>query len=317
MRLDDKYLYEVAFSFLQGDEDIAHQINDLIQDRFSTFIYSKKQEILGGTDGEKKFNTVFYEESRVVVILYRDGWAQTPWTRIEETAIKNRAFDKGWEFLILINLDTKSTIPTWIPKSYIWLDYKKYKPEGSIAVIDQRVREAGGKIKVETIPDRAKRYKRLRNAVFERQKYLNSTVAISAARNEIVSIITKLKDLKPQIEDPETFFHLSTIEREDAMFGFGNNDFFVAFNCCSPFNYKIENGLLRVILFEKQEHYDMNETEKVFQSEEFKFDRDLVGNNGWASTSNKKNSFQTSDDLIDKWVKKFLDELSNRNQNNG
>ena len=71
MAEDIKYKYEVAFSFLQADEPIAYQINDLIQDRIETFLYSKKQEELGGTDGEKKFNEVFYKEENVITV--------TPW----------------------------------------------------------------------------------------------------------------------------------------------------------------------------------------------------------------------------------------------
>ena len=33
------FKYEVAFSFLKEDEVLALKINDLLQDRFSTFIY--------------------------------------------------------------------------------------------------------------------------------------------------------------------------------------------------------------------------------------------------------------------------------------
>jgi len=315
MEADIKYQYEVAFSFLHGDESIAYEINDLIQDRFSTFIYSKKQEVLGGTDGEKTFSTVFHDEARVVVVLYRDGWGKTAWTKIEETAIKNRAFNKDWEFLIVINLDTKSTLPSWIPKSYIWLEYEKYKSEGAIAVIDQKVKQRGGESKPETIGNRAERYKRLRNARNEKQKYLSGPEALQAARMEIISIIDKLKELKPQIEDPTTHFYLSTMERSEAMYGFGHESFFVAFNLTKLFDYGIDDGLLRVLLFEKSGHQGINETENVLQIEEFKFDRDLRGNNGWSSTTGHK-LFQTSDELIDKWVKKFLDELSKRNNKN-
>jgi hypothetical protein len=95
MTTEHKFKYEVAFSFLQKDEQTAYQINDFIQDRIEIFIYSKKQEELVGTAGEKNFNNVFYRECRIVVLLYRNGWGATPWTRIEETAIRNRAFDSG------------------------------------------------------------------------------------------------------------------------------------------------------------------------------------------------------------------------------
>jgi len=96
---NDTYEYEVAFSFLNEDEELAFRINDLIQDRVKTFIYSRQQEKIAGTDGEETFNQVFGSEARIVVVLYRENWGKTPWTRIEETAIRNRAYEKGYDFV--------------------------------------------------------------------------------------------------------------------------------------------------------------------------------------------------------------------------
>src|ERR1039458_4546278 len=93
------YEYDVAFSFLAQDELLATNLNDLLQDRLNTFLYSKRQGELAGTDGEQTFNSVFGEKARVVVVLYRAGWGETPWTRIEETAIRNRAFEHGYDFV--------------------------------------------------------------------------------------------------------------------------------------------------------------------------------------------------------------------------
>jgi hypothetical protein len=67
------YKYNVAFSFLAQDEQLASQLNDHLQDRAKTFLYSKRQERLAGTDGEETFNSVFGEHARVVVVLYREG----------------------------------------------------------------------------------------------------------------------------------------------------------------------------------------------------------------------------------------------------
>ena len=77
------YDYDVAFSFLARDEPIANQLNDLVQERLKTFLYSKHQEEIAGTDGEKAFNEVFGDQARIVVVLYRSGWGKTAWTRIE------------------------------------------------------------------------------------------------------------------------------------------------------------------------------------------------------------------------------------------
>ena len=94
---DDAFKYDIAFSFVREDEGLATQLNDLVQDRYRTFLYSKAQEQLAGTDGERTFNAVFGEQARTVAVLLRPEWGQTPWTRIEETAIRNRAFSQGYD----------------------------------------------------------------------------------------------------------------------------------------------------------------------------------------------------------------------------
>lgn len=117
---DKKYEFDVAFSFTQKDEGLAFQINDLIQDRFKTFLYSEQQKKLAGADGEKIFNEVFGEKSRLVVILYRSDWGKTPWTRIEETAIKNRGHEEGYDFTTFVQLDKDVPMPKWLPKNRIY-----------------------------------------------------------------------------------------------------------------------------------------------------------------------------------------------------
>src|SRR5437870_578606 len=99
-----QYEYDVAFSFLKDDEPTAAYLADLLAERYKSFVYSKKQEEVVGTDGQETFNAVFGERARAVVVLYRDGWGATPWTRIEQTAIQNRAMREGWDFLLFVKL---------------------------------------------------------------------------------------------------------------------------------------------------------------------------------------------------------------------
>jgi hypothetical protein len=313
----ENFKYEVSFSFLKQDEPIAYDINDRILDRLTTFIYSRKQEELGATDGEKQFNKVFFEESRIVVLLYREGWGQTPWTRIEETAIKNRAFEKGWDFLVLINLDPNSKLPKWIPQTYIWLDYQRFKSEGAIAVIDQRVKQNGGTSREESIEDKANRLKRQRTAENERENYLRSSEAIQNAYSEMTLLIQKLKSIKPLIEDPSSNLHLSISERTGypQMFEFGHQNYFLCFNNSTGFEYGIKNGILRISLYEKNDYQGLDYKELVHKKVELKFDRNLMGHLGW-SDSNQTNRFYTSDELVDKWVKDFIDNIGKKRKNN-
>ena len=316
MTTQTEYIYEVGFSFLKQDELIAYDLNDHIQDRLSTFIYSKKQEDLGGTDVEKNINKVFYEEARVVVVLYRNGWGETPWTRIEETAIKNRAFDKGWDFLFFINLDPNSTLPSWIPRTYIWLDYQRFKIEGANAIIEHKVKEQGGTSRQETIAEAEDRLKRSRKAEKERELFLKSQEAVTEANRELRTIIEKLKVLKPIIEDTETCLDLATSERTYLpMYEFGFNGYYLCFNNSYAFQHDISNGILKVTIYEKRDGEQADDyKEYIHKQSTLSFDRDLIGNNGW-SEHNTGNDFLTTDELIDKWVKQFINDLGKRKKN--
>ncbi|MBN2402645.1 MAG: hypothetical protein JXN64_09610 [Spirochaetes bacterium] len=109
---EKKYKYDIAFSFLAEDEPLAVVLADLLQNRVNIFLYSKKQSDIAGTDGELTFNKVFAELSRLVVVLYRKGWGESPWTRIEETAIRNRAYNYGYDFVKFIPLDDPPNVPS-------------------------------------------------------------------------------------------------------------------------------------------------------------------------------------------------------------
>ena len=56
------------------DEELARQLNDLLSERLSTFVYFDRQKELAGTDGEATFNRVFGQEARIVAVLHRTKW---------------------------------------------------------------------------------------------------------------------------------------------------------------------------------------------------------------------------------------------------
>ena len=53
------FKYDVAFSFLSRDEELAININDHLEGRVKTFLYSEQQKEVGGTDGYESFGRVF------------------------------------------------------------------------------------------------------------------------------------------------------------------------------------------------------------------------------------------------------------------
>ncbi len=187
-----QFRYDVAFSFLAQDEDLAIKINDLLQDRLETFIYSRKQEELAGTDGEMTFNRVFGSEARIIFVLYRKGWGETPWTRIEETAIRNRGFEEGYDFVILAPLEKPPTTPKWLPKNRIWVGLDRWGVEGAASIIEARVQEAGGIPREESIEDRTARLSRAIVAERKKQDFLDSEDGVRAANEEVKALFSAL-----------------------------------------------------------------------------------------------------------------------------
>lgn len=204
------FKYDVAFSFLAEDEALAIELNDLIQDRLSTFLYSKKQEELAGTDGEETFNAVFCEQARLVVVIYRNGWGQTPWTRIEQTAIRNRAYEEGYSFVVFIPLDKHPSVPNWLPKTQLWIGLNRWGIPGAASVIEARVQQLGGFLHEESVEARAKRLERTLNFKENREQFLNSREGVNWSEKAFNSLCDELEGLLKVIEATTDALNLTT-----------------------------------------------------------------------------------------------------------
>jgi hypothetical protein len=196
---DDQYKYDVAFSFLEQDESVAIQIDDLLRDRLSTFIYTSKQREIAGTDGEKTLNEIFGSQSRIVVVLYRETWGVTSWTRIEETAIRNRAFNEGYDFVLFIPMETPQKVPQWLPKTQIWIGLERWGIDGAASVIEAKVQTSGGTPKEETAIEFAKRKERDLERIKARKTFLRSENGVQAAFKEVSDLFSKLLTLCDEI----------------------------------------------------------------------------------------------------------------------
>ena len=76
----------------------------------SVFFFPRNQEELAGTDGMESMREPFLS-ARTVVVLYREQWGKTPWTRVEETAIKERCLNHGWSSLMFVSLESTDVLP--------------------------------------------------------------------------------------------------------------------------------------------------------------------------------------------------------------
>ena len=212
----DGYKYDVAFSFLARDENLATELHDKLKDRFATFLYSKKQEELAGKDGEQEFNAVFGSEARVVVVLFRKEWGETPWTRIEQTAIKNRAHDRGYDFTLFILLESGVSLPGWMPKNRLWFAFDRYGISGALSVIEARIQEEGGQTRPETFEERATRLSREIETEKARKSFLSSEIGVNSAHAEIQMLHEQLIEKVEVANDSAGLKMLIRCEHRDA-----------------------------------------------------------------------------------------------------
>ena len=153
---DDLYEYDVAISFLSSDELIAKALHDRLATGLRVFFYPRSQEDLAGTDGLESMRSPFFNKSRVVVVLYRQQWGKTPWTRVEETAIKEGCLDRGWSQLFFVMLEEHETLPVWLPSTHIRFSLASYGIDQASGAIKARVQECGGEIAPITALSRAR-----------------------------------------------------------------------------------------------------------------------------------------------------------------
>ena len=100
--------FDVAISFLSADCPTAEQIADRLTP-LNVFFFPRNQEEVAGTDGMESFRDAFRNNSRIQVVLYRAAWGETPWTRVEATAIQERCLAEGWRGLFFVALGARRT----------------------------------------------------------------------------------------------------------------------------------------------------------------------------------------------------------------
>jgi hypothetical protein len=141
----DNPQYDVAISFLSQDETLAAAICDKLSEGLKVFFYPRNQEELAGTDGLESMRKPFFDDSRVVVVIYREKWGQTPWTRVEQTAIEDSFLKYGWERLFFIVLDKTDLLPAWVPQHRVRYNFADFGLDHAVGAIKARVHDQGGK----------------------------------------------------------------------------------------------------------------------------------------------------------------------------
>lgn len=298
----NNYKYEVAFSFCKEDESFASQLNNLIQDRYSTFIYYERQKELAGRDGENEFKKVFREESRVVVVLYRENWGNTSWTRMETDAIRERAYDDGYNFTLFIPMENKIKMPDWFPRQRLWYGLERYGVEGAASVIESKIQENLGEIRTENAEERAKRLQS--KILFEgkKQGFLKSAEGVKAANDELSILFSCINDIAIEASNPESGLSF-IVHNSNNHCNFFNNDFCIQIKWENAYSNSLNGSCLFVELTKpmRSPHNPV-----IYSKQEFSFDMNQANNYGWISKDKK---FYSSKGLADYLFKILLEKI--------
>jgi hypothetical protein len=174
--------YDAAISFLVRDVATAQAIYDrLVSSELKVFFFPRNQEDLAETNGLESMREPFFH-ARIAVVLFTAPWGETPWTRVEATAIQERCLKKGWESLVFVQLDTTSQIPRSVPPTHVRFDFEQYGVDQLVGAIKLRIQEQGGKLLPPDAMTEAKRvaseatYLRDRERLLRDRAWIENTV---------------------------------------------------------------------------------------------------------------------------------------------
>jgi len=291
------YKYEVAISFCVDDEQVAQGISDLISDKYPIFLYSKYQELLVGQDGVDIFTKVFKEDSRIVLILYREKWAKTPWTKVEENAIRERIFEEGTDFTVFISMDGNK--PSWLSNRLIYQNYGRFGIDGIGAIVDKKIEEFGGIIREETIADQVGRQKREIARKKRAENYLLSAEVGFDHTNEINKIYKLLDKHVEELQNAGLPYDFSS-SRNQLMYSIFGIQWGLTFVKMQHFRLKVYFG--------DEDHYRSKPNRPGKKANEILYSIRLNDSEtiGWGKL-NSQEDFKTSEELIISWVKEFLE----------
>jgi len=310
-----EFKYDIAFSFLERDESTALKLYELVRDRLHCFIYSKRKEELITEDGIEKFTEVFSRDSRIVVLLFRENYGKTKWTRIEEAAIKNRGFNSGFEFLVLIPMDENLNVPKWYPDYMIWNNLNTIGFEETSQLLLNKVKTSGGAIGGNPIEAKAERIKRANEYAEKLKHYLMTEEANEDLKEELKKLFEYTEKLKTAIFSEKLKINNEEY-KETNVYEVRIPKYVLQFRLLREFNNRILNAKLSVTIFELHVSDEPFARPKphILTNNEYEFAKDINWNIVWKALN--EDYKYTSQELSEKYFYKLLDYYENGTNDN-
>ena len=298
------YKYDIAFAFLEKDEPLATQINDLLKDKFKTFLNSKKQDYKDDLEREMLLLDVFKKQSSCVVLFYRNKWGTTPYTAIEEKAIRTRISKEGNDHTIVISLDNPPVIPKYLSKAQIWTELAKVGINGTAAFIEEQVRALGGGLSEDLTINAATEIKQEPQFEVESSKFLESVSGLEIAVIELKKLFSSLEIEKNIITESDKSISL-TYKKDENNCIINYGEFSIKFYSQSDKNNLLNDSPL---YFEMQKQDNTSNGLNILAVEEYHFELKKVGVYGWIKGADS-DSFISSKQLAKYSINLLLNQM--------
>jgi hypothetical protein len=307
--------YDVAISFLSKDGNIAAAFNEKLSEGLSVFFFPRTQEDLAGTDGLESMRRPFFDDSRVMVVLYSEGWGHTPWTRVEQTAIEEACLKHGWERLFFVVLGPSAALPRWLPEVRIRFNYADYGLEQAVGAIKARVQELGGRNLLLTASKKAEMLRAEQLLLSDKAK-MNSEEGLKEIVKSVRQLFAEIERHCAEINAKKTV----QVKCESALGDpFSGNICVITNNAASlavvwrqPYSNVLEGAMLivrefagRLLLPSQQNQFVMRQPREV-QSASYLPDLSHAREYGWKN-ENEESEFISSVALAEKCVISFLE----------
>jgi hypothetical protein len=295
------YKYDIAFTFLEKDEPLVNQINNLLKDKFKTFLNSKKQEYKDDLEREMLLLDVFKKQSRCVIIFYRNKWGTTPYTAIEEKAVRTRISEEGNNNLLVISLDNPPVVPKYLSKTQIWTELAQAGINGTAAFIEEQVKALGGGLSEELPLDVGIEIKKEPRFEVESSKFLESVSGLEIAVIELKKLFSALETEKNKITESDKGISL-TFKRDKKNCVIHYGEFSIRFYLqTEKSNLLLDSPLY----FEMQKQDNTSNGLNILAVEEYHFELKKVGVYGWIKGADS-DSFISSKQLAEDSIKLLL-----------
>jgi hypothetical protein len=144
---DQDPVYDVAISFLYQDLALAQALYDELSKGLEVFFFPRNQEELAGSDGLDSMRAPFRSQSRLNLVLYRPKWGNTPWTGVEEIAVKESCLATSFKSIFFFVIEPSTEIPSWLPETHVRFNFSDFTLKEAVGAIKARVQERGGHFK--------------------------------------------------------------------------------------------------------------------------------------------------------------------------